>query len=119
VLLRIAQAFNDDYDQGRFGAVYDRWDARSRAVISRPEYIRRHLVCAPATHATARIEGAARASGGGWRVRYQIDGAQATDTWFYRGHRWVFDLLLSNPAAARQYRLPFARYAAAVSCTAH
>ncbi|HTT51290.1 MAG TPA: hypothetical protein VMH35_07815 [Streptosporangiaceae bacterium] len=37
-------------------------------------------------------------------------------TWFYLDHRWVFDILLSNPAAAAEYRLPFARYAAAVGC---
>jgi hypothetical protein len=31
----------------------------------------------------------------------------------------VFDIALSNPGAARNYRLPFAQYAAAVGCTAH
>jgi len=33
--------------------------------------------------------------------------------------RWEFDLLLSNPDAARLYRLPFAKYAAEVGCQDH
>jgi len=118
-LLRIAQAFNNAYDNGGFGAVYDRWDARSQALISRAEYIRRHRVCAPATHVTAVVTGASPAAAGGWHVRYQIGGQELTDTWFYVRHRWVFDIVLSNPGAARLYRLPFARYAAAAGCPVH
>jgi hypothetical protein len=41
------------------------------------------------------------------------------DTWFYLGRRWAFDIVLSNPGAAREYRLPFVSYAAAVGCTRH
>jgi len=118
-LLRIAQVLNDNYDNGHFGAVYDRWDARSQALISRAEYIRRHALCAPATHAVAVVEGAARAAGNGWHVSYRINGSNLVDTWYYVRHRWMFDLILSNPDAARNYRLPFARYAAAVGCTVH
>ena len=118
-LLRIAQVLNDDYDNGHFGAVYDRWDTRSQALIPRAEYIRRHTLCAPATHAVAVVEGAARAAGNGWHVSYRINGSNLVDTWYYVRHRWVFDLILSNPDAARNYRLPFARYAAAVGCTVH
>jgi hypothetical protein len=118
-LLRIAQAFNNDYDNGNFGAVYDRWDASSQAIISRAEYIRRHALCAPATHSVAQVEGAARGRDGAWHVSYRIDGNSLVDTWFYARHRWVFDITLSNPAAARNYSLPFARYAAAVGCTTH
>lgn len=118
-LLRVAQAFNDAYDSGDFGAVYDRWDARSQAIISRAEYIRRHRVCAPATHSTAVVTGASRGPGGAWLVRYQISGTRLTDTWFYVRHRWLFDIVRSNPGAARLYRLPFARYAAATGCSAH
>ena len=118
-LLRIAQVFNNDYDNGNFGAVYDRWDARSQAIISRAEYIRRHALCAPATHSVAQVEGATRGHGGAWLVSYRIDSSSLVDTWFYVGHRWVFDIALSNPGAARNYRLPFARYAAAVGCTTH
>lgn len=118
-LLRAAQAFNDAYDNGDFGAAYDRWDARSQAIISRPEYIRRHQVCAPATHARATVTGADRAPGGGWHVHYRLSGQDLTDTWFYVRHRWVFDIVLSNPDAARLYALAFARYVAAVGCSTH
>jgi hypothetical protein len=117
-LLRIAQVFNDDYDNGHFGAVYDRWDVSSQAIISRAEYIRRHTLCAPATHSVARVGGAVHGHGG-WLVSYRIDNSSLVDTWFYVRHRWVFDITLSNPGAARSYRLPFARYAAAVGCTTH
>jgi hypothetical protein len=118
-LLRIAQAFNNDYDNGNFGAVYDRWDASSQAIISRAEYIRRHTLCAPATHSVAQVEGAARGRSGAWHVSYRIDSSSLVDTWFYVRHRWVFDITLSNPAAARNYRLPFTQYAAAVGCPTH
>lgn len=118
-LLRIAQAFNNDYDNGNFGAVYDRWDASSQAIISRAEYIRRHTLCAPATHSVAQVEGAARGRNGAWHVSYRIDNSSLVDTWFYARHRWVFDITLSNPGAARNYRLPFAQYAAAVGCPTH
>ena len=38
------------------------------------------------------------------------------DYWFYVRHRWVFDLVLSNPDAVRLYRMSPQRYAAAVGC---
>lgn len=117
-LLRIAQTFNDDYDNGDFGAAYDRWDARSRKLISRADYIRRHLSCAPATGQHALVEGASRA-GRAWHVRYELGGVQLVDTWYYQAHRWVFDIISSNPDAARLYQLPFRDYAAAVGCSIH
>lgn len=116
-LLRIAQVFNTDYDSSRYGAVYDRWDARSQAIISRAEYIQRHLECPTApTGAPVRVQSAARGPHGRWLVRYEVQGSLAVDTWFYQDHRWVFDIILSNPGAAAQYRLPFRQYAAAVGC---
>jgi hypothetical protein len=118
-LVRIAQVFNTDFGRNDDGPVYDRWDARSQAVISRAEYIRRHAECATAPQAPAHVESAAPGPHGGWLVRYEIGGQQFTDYWFYTRGRWGFDLLLSNPAAARLYRLPAAQYAAAVGCTAH
>ncbi len=119
-LLRIAQVFNSDYGSGRYGAAYDRWDPRSRAIISRAEYIRRHQECQTAPlGAPVRVQDATRGPGGRWLVGYAIDGVQHVDTWYYLGRRWVFDIVLSNPDAARQYRLPFARYAVAVGCTRH
>ncbi len=116
-LLRIAQVFNTDYDRGRYGAVYDRWDARSQAIISRAGYIQRHLECptGPAG-APVRVESAARGPHGRWLVCYEVQGAQAVDTWFYLDRRWVFDIILSNPGAAAEYRMRFRQYPAAVGC---
>jgi hypothetical protein len=118
-LVRIAQAFNTDYDHNNDGPVWDRWDAHSQAVISRAEYIRRHAECATAPQAPAYVEDATRGPHGAWLVHYEISGRQLTDYWFYTHQRWQFDLILSNPDSARLYRLPFAKYAAQVGCQTH
>ena len=52
-------------------------------------------------------------------MAYEIGGQQLTDYWSYIGRQRVFDLLLSNPDAVRQYRLPFAQYAAEIGCQDH
>lgn len=114
-LLRIAAVFNDDYDSGVYGPVYDRWDARSQAIISRAEYIRRHEEC-PSAPVTARVEGVSRGGGGAWLVAYEISGVHLIDYWFYVSGRWVFDLPLSNPGAVRLYRLPPRKYVAVMGC---
>ena len=44
-LLKIATVFNNDYDSGVYGPVWDRWDTRSQAVITRADYIQRHIDC--------------------------------------------------------------------------
>jgi len=49
-------------------------------------------------------------------VRYELGGQQLTDYWFYVNHRWVFDLVLSNPDAVRLYRMSPGQYIAAVGC---
>ena len=118
-LVRIAQVFNNNYDDNHDGPVWDRWDARSQAVISRAEYIRRHAECATNPQGPAHVESATPGPHGGWLVQYEIDGQQLTDHWYYIHRRWEFDLLLSNPSAARLYRLPFAQYAAQVGCAGH
>lgn len=115
-LVRIAQVFNNEYDSNDDGPVWDRWDARSQAVISRSEYIRRHAECTTAPQGPAHVEDARPGPHGVWLVRYEIGGQQFTDYWYHVRRRWVFDLLLSNPAAARLYRLPFAQYAAQTGC---
>ncbi len=115
-LLRIATAFNQDYDSGRYAPVYARWDARSQAIIRQADYIRRHEDCPGAGNAPSRTESASPGLGGTWLVHYEIGGQQLTDYWFYVRGRWVFDLVLSNPDAARLYRLSPQRYAAAVGC---
>ncbi len=99
-LVRIAQAFNNDYDHNIDGPVWDRWDARSQAVITRAEYIRRHAECATAPQEPAHVESATPGPHGAWLVRYEIGGQQLTDYWYYTRRRWEFDLPLSNPGAA-------------------
>lgn len=116
-LLKIASAFNREYDNGDYGPVYDRWDARSQAIISRAEYIRRHEDCPGSPHPASVTEGARPGPRGAWLVSYEIGGQQLTDYWFYVHHRWVFDLVLSNPDSVRLYRMSPAQYAAAVGCT--
>jgi hypothetical protein len=118
-LVRTAQVFNNDYDHSIDGPVWDRWDARSHAVISRAEYIRRHAECATAPQGPAHVESAVPGPHGAWLIRYEIGSQQLADYWYYTRRRWKFDLLLSNPGAARLYRLPFAKYAAEVGCQIH
>lgn len=115
-LLKIAKVFNREYDTGDYGPVYDRWDARSRAVISRAEYIRRHRDCPSEPQPAARVESATRGQHGAWVVAYEIGGQQLTDYWYYVHGRWEFDLVLSNPDAVKLYRLSPQRYARAVGC---
>lgn len=116
-LVAIAQRFNDEYGQNNDGPVYDRWDARSQALISRAEYLRRHAECATGPQSASHVLSAAPGPSGAWLVRYEIDGSPFTDYWFYVRNHWVFDIILSNPASARLYGLPFQQYAAAVGCT--
>ncbi len=115
-LIEIAVQFNRDYESNNVAAVYDQWDASSRAIISRASYIRRHIEC-PTPPGPATVEGASPVGQGYWVVRYAISGVQFKDYWHYDGGRWRFSLLRSNPAAVRLYKLPFAAYAAAVGCT--
>lgn len=115
-LLKIATAFNHDYDSGDYGPVYARWDARSRAIITRADYIRRHRDCPDGSQTPSQTESANPGPHGAWLVRYEIGGQQLTDYWFYVHRRWVFDLVLSNPAAVKLYRMSPSRYAAAVGC---
>jgi hypothetical protein len=116
-LLKIAAVFNDDYDRGVYGPVYDRWDARSKVLISRAEYIRRHTEC-PTSPSATHVESASPGPHGAWLVSYVVTGAEArlTDYWFYVDGRWVFDLPLSNPSSVTLYRLPGPQYLAALGC---
>lgn len=115
-LVAVAQLFNDEYGRNDDGPVYDRWDARSQAIITRSDYIQRHRDCPTAPQAPARVETATPGAGGAWLVRYEIGGQQFTDYWYYVAGRWVFDLVQSNPQAAQLYRLSPAAYASAVAC---
>ena len=117
-LLQIATVFNGDYDSGVYGPVYDRWDARSKSIISRAEYIRRHTEC-PSAPTTAHVESARPGPHGAWLVSYVISGAEAhlTDYWFYVGGRWVFDLPLSNPSSVSLYKLSGQQYVATLGCS--
>jgi hypothetical protein len=115
-LLKIATGFNHEYDTGDYGPVYTRWDARSQAIISRADYIRRHRDCPNGSHALSQTESVSPGPRGAWLVHYEIGGQQLTDYWFYVGRRWVFDLVLSNPDAVRLYRMSPSQYVAAVGC---
>jgi hypothetical protein len=115
-LLKIATVFNSDYDGGVYGPVWDRWDARSQAVISRADYIRRHTEC-PDSPQSVTVEDASPGPGGAWIVDYETGGVQLHDYWFYARGRWVFDLMLSNPDSVKLYRLSPQQYIAALGCT--
>jgi hypothetical protein len=116
-LLKIATAFNHDYDTGDYGPVYTRWDARSQAIISRADYIRRHKDCPTGSHSLWQTDSVSPGPDGAWLVHYEIGGQQLTEYWFYVHRRWVFDLLLSNPDAVKLYRMSPQQYAATVGCT--
>lgn len=116
-LLKIATAFNNEYDSGDYGPVYARWDARSQAIITKAEYIRRHKECPSAPQAAAQTESATPGPHGAWVVDYEIGGQRLTDYWFYVHRRWVFDLMLSNPSSVTLYRMSPQQYVAAVGCS--
>jgi hypothetical protein len=115
-LEHIAQAFNDDYQNGVYSPVYARWDRASQAVISEADYVRRHTECASSAGARALVETVTPGPRGFWLVRYEIGGQQFVDYWSYRARHWRFDLLRSNPSSVKEYRMPFPRYARAVGC---
>ena len=116
-LLNIATAFNHDYDTGDYGPVYARWDAHSQAIITQADYIQRHKDCPGSSQILSRTEDVSPSGPqGAWLVHYELGGQQLTDYWFYVRHRWEFDLLLSNPAAVKLYRLSPAKYVAAIGC---
>ena len=103
--LKVATAFNHDYDAGDYGPAYACWDARSQAIIPRADYIRRHKDCPSASHALSPTENVSPGPDGAWLVHYEIGGQQLTDYWFYVHRRWAFDLTLSNPDAVKLYRM--------------
>ncbi len=115
VLWAVATTFNRNYSENHPNAVYDRFDAASRAVISRADYVRRHLEC-PDPPGPATTTGVQRGSGGYWLVHYSIDSVALTDYWHYVAGRWRFSLVRSNPNAVTLYSLPFAAYARALGC---
>ena len=116
-LLTIAEVFNHDYDTGDYGPVYMRWDARSQAIITRADYIKRHKDCLSGSQTLSQTESVSPGGPhGAWLVHYEIGGQQLTDHWFYVHRRWVFDLLLSNPAAVKLYRMSPSQYVAALGC---
>ena len=114
-LLKIATVFNNDYDGGVYGPVWDRWDARSQAIITRADYIRRHAEC-PDSPQSATVEDASPGPNGAWIVGYETGGVQLRDYWFYQNGRWVFDLPLSNPDSVPLYKLTPQQYVAEMGC---
>jgi len=72
---------------------------RSQAIITRADYIKRHKDCPGGSHTLSQTESVSQGGpDGAWLVHYEIGGQQLTDYWFYVHRRWVFDLVLSNPA---------------------
>jgi len=71
-LLKIATIFNDHYDNGDYGPVYDRWDTRSQAVITRAQYIQRHKDCPGAPHTPSLTESANPGPHGAWLVQLRV-----------------------------------------------
>ena len=116
-LLKIATAFNNDYDSGDYGPVYARWDARSQSVITRVQYLRRHRDCPSGPHAAAHVQSATPGPRGAWLVDYEIGGQRLTDYWFYVHGHWLFDLVLSNPDSVKLYQMTPQAYATAVGCS--
>lgn len=114
-LLHIATVFNDDYDSGKYGPVYDRWDARSKKLISRAQYILRHTEC-PTSPTSARVEKAQPGPDGEWIVSLVANGAPLTDYWFYVHGRWLFDLPLSNPSSVSLYKMSGKQYVKQLGC---
>jgi hypothetical protein len=114
-LLAVATAFNHAYDTGNYPPVYARWDGRSQAIISEADYVQRHKQC-PGAHNASRTEDDSPGPDGAWVVHYEIGGQQLTDYWFYAGHRWVFDLVLSNPDMVPLYKMSPQQYVKALGC---
>lgn len=116
-LLKVATAFNDDYQGGDYAHAYARWDARSQALITQADYVRRNQECRTGPQPPAGTEGAAPGPHGAWIVSYEIGGQQLSDYWYYVNRRWVFDLVLSNPDMVPMYRMTSQRYVAAMGCS--
>jgi hypothetical protein len=117
-LLQIARDFNNDYQQNKDAAVYQRWDAPSRAIISEPNYLRRHEACPNDASVKVNTWGVTHGPGGAWLVHYSIDGQQLTDWWYFLHGRFVFDLARSNPSAVSLYRDSPAKYMQLTGCGA-
>ena len=60
------------------------WDARSQAIITRADYIARHIDCPGGSPALSHTESVSPGGPqGSWLVHDQIVGQQLTDYWFY------------------------------------
>lgn len=115
-LLRIARAFNNDYQQNKDAPVYARWDATSQAIISQTTYLRRHRDCPNDPNVKVNTWGVTHGPEGAWLVHYSIDGQQFTDWWYYVHGRFVFDLPKSNPSAVALYKASPAQYVKEMGC---
>ena len=116
-LTLVATQFNHDYQVGNTGAVWDRYDARSRAVISRARDVRWHQEC-PTSPGVATTTDVVHQRGGWWRVDHTIDGVMLHDYWHQEEGHWRFSLLRSNPTLVALYSSSFQNFARAVGCSA-
>lgn len=115
-LIHVAQKFNDDYRAGDFGSVYDRWNTQSMAIITRVDYVRRHVECPNNPQSPVHVLSASDRADGQWLVQYTVGDSKFIDYWSYLQSRWQFDLIKSNPDAVKLYKLPFADYALKLGC---
>jgi hypothetical protein len=114
-LVRVATQFDDDYQFNVDGAVWDRFDVSSQALISRANYVRWHQEC-PASPGVATIRSASSLTSGWWVVNYEIGGVSLRDYWHRVNGRWRFSLRRSNPSASALYSSTFAAFARATGC---
>jgi hypothetical protein len=99
-LLKIATAFNDEYQSGDYAPVYARWDDRSQAVITKGDYVMRNQECRSGQQPPASTEGAAPGPHGAWIVSYEIGGQRLTDYWFYVNRHLQVPFLVPSPGSA-------------------
>lgn len=114
-LLRVATVFEHDYQHNLDGPVWDRFDAASRALITRAQYVRWHREC-PTSTGDATLLDATRLARGWWQVDYEIGAVRLRDYWHQVAGQWRFSLVRSNPVAAALYSSSYADYARANGC---
>lgn len=113
----MAATFDANYHLNHDGAVWDRWDPSSQAIISRADFITRHAHCNTAP-STAVVTSVTLASHGFFAVHSEMDGVKLTDFWHYVSGQWRFSLRKSNPSAVRLYQEPAAAYYRNLGCAA-
>ena len=111
-----ATTLNTDYARNADGPVWDLFDPRSQAIITRADYVDRHQHC-PRPGFAPRITGISTGPNGYEIVNETLSGTVLHDYWHLVGGQWRFNLARSNPSAVTLYREPRAKYFADLGCT--